>query len=57
VQNEPDIEAGIRYAKPETLRDAGRVVLEQFDHFGLEGALVLPPLSIASVVVLNSVVA
>lgn len=36
VQNEPDIEAGIRYANPEALRDAGRVVLEQFDHFGLD---------------------
>ena len=36
VQNEPDIEAGIRYPGPEALRDAGRVVLSQFDHFGLE---------------------
>ncbi len=36
VQNEPDIEAGVRYANPEALRDAGRIVLEQFDHFGLD---------------------
>jgi O-glycosyl hydrolase len=36
VQNEPDIEAGIRYPNPDALRDAGRVVLSQFDHFGLE---------------------
>ena len=43
VQNEPDIEAGIRYAKPETLRDAGRVVLEQFDHFGLEQVMLHAP--------------
>lgn len=43
VQNEPDIEAGIRYAKPETLRDAGRVVLEQFDHFGLENVRLHAP--------------
>ena len=43
VQNEPDIEAGIKYPSPEALRDAGRVVLEQFDHFGLEDVLLHAP--------------
>jgi hypothetical protein len=36
VQNEPDIEAGIKYPGPEALRDAGRILVEMFDHFGLE---------------------
>jgi O-glycosyl hydrolase len=36
VQNEPDIEAGIKYASPEALRDAGRVVIGMLDHFGLK---------------------
>ncbi len=35
VQNEPDIEAGIRYPAPTALRDAGRVLVNSFDHFGL----------------------
>lgn len=35
VQNEPDIEAGIRYMSPEDLVAAGNVVLEMFDHYGL----------------------
>ncbi|MBN1581659.1 MAG: hypothetical protein JXA89_13220 [Anaerolineae bacterium] len=35
VQNEPDIEAGIKYESPEALRDAGRAAIEMFDHFGL----------------------
>lgn len=36
VQNEPDIEAGIKYPSPEALCDAGHIVLEQFDHFALK---------------------
>lgn len=43
VQNEPDIEAGIRYASPEALRDAGRAVLAQLDHFGLEDVVLHAP--------------
>lgn len=35
VQNEPDIEAGIQYPRPEALRDAGRILVEQLDHFSL----------------------
>lgn len=35
VQNEPDIEAAIRYPNPEALRDAGRTLIEMLDHFGL----------------------
>jgi predicted dienelactone hydrolase len=36
-------EAGIKYPSPEALRDAGRVVLEQFDHFGLKDVLLHAP--------------
>jgi hypothetical protein len=36
VQNEPDIEASIQYASPEALRDAGRVVVQMLDHYGLQ---------------------
>jgi O-glycosyl hydrolase len=43
VQNEPDIEAGIRYPNPEALRDAGRIVLEQSDHFDLKNVQLHAP--------------
>ncbi len=36
VQNEPDIEAGIKYPDPEALRDAGKVLLRMLDYYGLE---------------------
>lgn len=44
VQNEPDIEAGIKYPSPEALREAGRALVEAFDHFGLEVVLHAPNL-------------
>jgi hypothetical protein len=35
VQNEPDIEASIRYPNPEALRDAGKVLWQMLDHYNL----------------------
>ncbi len=39
VQNEPDIQAGIQYPNPEALRDAGKVILQMLDHYGLENVM------------------
>jgi hypothetical protein len=36
VQNEPDIQAGIQYPSAEALRDAGNVLVQMLDHFGLQ---------------------
>lgn len=43
VQNEPDIEASIRYPDPETLRQAGRAVVEMLDHLGLKQVMLHAP--------------
>jgi hypothetical protein len=43
VQNEPDIEAGIKYSGPEALRDAGRILIEMLDHYGLEDVMLHAP--------------
>jgi O-glycosyl hydrolase len=43
VQNEPDIEAGIKYSSPEALRDAGRVLIAMLDHHGLEDVMLHAP--------------
>lgn len=43
VQNEPDIEAGIKYPSPEALRDAGREVVAMLDHFGLDDVVLHAP--------------
>jgi hypothetical protein len=43
VQNEPDIEASIKYPNPEALRDAGRILLEMLDHYGLEEVMLHAP--------------
>lgn len=43
VQNEPDIQAGIQYSNPETLRAAARALLEMLDHYGLEQVLLHGP--------------
>ncbi len=43
VQNEPDIEAGIKYPSPQALRDAGRVLVDSLDHFGLSDVVLHAP--------------
>ena len=43
VQNEPDIQAGIQYPNPEALRDAGKVLLQMLDHYGLDHVMLHGP--------------
>lgn len=43
VQNEPDIQAAIQYPSPEALRNAGRVLIQMLDHYGLSDVLLHAP--------------